>query len=182
MSSDREPDAGAPLRRLTGPVVAFVSQLANGATDPDVPGSAEPQQLEPATVVIVDDEPDIRFILRRMLEDSGRFRIVGECGDGEAAIEAADEHAPDVVLLDLLMPGMDGFEAAPQIIRVSPRTMLVALSALKAEQQAGRVLAAGAFAYIEKSQLGPRLVDGLGALLSDFRRALAGDTVVAPGR
>jgi DNA-binding NarL/FixJ family response regulator len=134
----------------------------------------------PATVLLVDDEEDLRTLIRIGLQRSGEFDVVAEAADGREAIELADRHRPDVVLLDLMMPDVDGREALPQIISRSPSSMVVVLSALQARQEAAPSIAAGAFAYVEKTELGSDMAGKLAALLLDFRRALGGETVLAP--
>jgi CheY-like chemotaxis protein len=80
----------------------------------------------PTTVLIVDDHPSFRSVARLLLESEG-YDVVGEAPDGEAALRLAGELSPDVVLLDLNMPGIDGFEVArrlpagPAIVLVSSR-------------------------------------------------------------
>lgn len=132
------------------------------------------------SVLVVDDEPAIRTLVRMLLERSHRFELAGEATDGAEGTELATRLQPDVVLLDLLMPGVDGREALPRIIRESPRSMVVVLSALSGVDEAEPSFASGAFAYIEKSALG-RLTEEISELYGLFERALDGDTVWAPG-
>jgi len=121
-----------------------------------------------ARVVLVDDEPDIVFLARTLFERDGRFDVVGEAGDGEQAVRLAEHLQPEAVLLDILMPGMDGWEALPLIRRVAPDTAVVVVSALGRRQDvAERATALGAAAYVEKSRLGS--TPGLG-LLTHFHR------------
>jgi DNA-binding NarL/FixJ family response regulator len=138
------------------------------------------RQPRPATVLLVDDEEDLRTLIRIGLQRSGDFEVVAEAANGRAAIDLAAEHQPDVVLLDLMMPGLDGREALPKIVSTSPSSMVVVLSALQARQEAAPSLAAGAFAYVEKTELGADMAGQLTSLLLEFRRALRGETVVAP--
>lgn len=133
----------------------------------------------PASVVIVDDEADLRLLIRLGLQGRDDFRVVGEGADGNEAIALAELHQPDVVLLDLNMPELDGREAIVPILVRSPRSMVVVLSALRAEVEAERLFDKGVFAFIEKGALGGSLADDLAALLDEFRRALRGETVVA---
>lgn len=132
------------------------------------------------SVVVIDDEPAIRTLVQMLLERAEAFELTGEATDGAEGIELVKETQPDVVLLDLLMPGVDGRQALPRIIRESPRSMVVVLSALSGVDEAGPSFARGAFAYIEKSALG-RLTEELTELRELFDRALAGETVWAPG-
>jgi DNA-binding NarL/FixJ family response regulator len=114
-----------------------------------------------ARVVLVDDEPDIVYLARTLFERDGRFNVVGEASDGEGAVRLAERLQPEAVLLDILMPGMDGWEALPLIRRVAPTTAVVVVSALGRRQDvAERASALGAAAYVEKAKLGstPALV------------------------
>src|SRR5690606_26715542 len=90
-------------------------------------GAAERRTL---SVLVVDDEPAIRTLVRMLIDRSGIFEFAGEATDGAEGIELVKELQPDIVLLDLLMPGIDGRQALPTIIRESPRSMVVVLSAL----------------------------------------------------
>src|SRR5881227_1509589 len=114
-----------------------------------------------ATVLLVDDEPDIVFLARTLFESDGRFDVVGEASDGEEAVRLAQQLHPDAVLLDILIPGMDGWQALPLIRRVAPETAVVVVSALGRHRDiAERASALGAAAYVEKAKLGstPSLV------------------------
>ena len=104
---------------------------------------------EPLRVVIVDDTPDLRDLLRMALE-SGGFNVVAEAGDGAEAIEVARAHVPDVILLDLAMPVMDGLEALPTLRELCPDAKIVVLSGFGAAQMTRRAMAAGADGYLQK--------------------------------
>jgi DNA-binding NarL/FixJ family response regulator len=84
---------------------------------------------ETIRVVIADDEADVRLLLRIQLGLEG-FEIAGEASDGQAAIEACRDTEPDVVVLDLLMPGVNGFEAIPKLRRQHPNVAIVAYTAV----------------------------------------------------
>jgi DNA-binding NarL/FixJ family response regulator len=122
-------------------------------------------------VLVVDDEPTVRMLLRVVLGRDGRFEVVGEASDGQQGVDAVVETRPDIVLLDLLMPRMDGHEALPEIRRAAPDTMVLVLSSLSAVDEADRVLAGGAAAFLEKSAMGPGLPDLLLEHLRRFRSA-----------
>ncbi len=104
---------------------------------------------KPLRVVIVDDTPDLRDLLRMALE-SGGFDVVAEAGDGAEAIEVARAHVPDVILLDLAMPVMDGLEALPTLRELCPDAKIVVLSGFGATQMTRRAMAAGADGYLQK--------------------------------
>ena len=101
-------------------------------------------------VVIVDDTPDMRLLVRLSLELDPHIEVVAEGGDGRAAIELAEQHQPDVLLLDLAMPVMDGMQALPRVVRASPRTTVLVLSGFAASAMADEAVAAGAHGYLQK--------------------------------
>lgn len=101
-------------------------------------------------VVLVDDTVEIRRLLRMTLEFDGRFNIVDEAGDGEAAIKATSEKQPDAVILDLAMPVMDGLQAIPQILEEAPQTKILVLSGFDSGSMSAEAIARGAHAYVEK--------------------------------
>lgn len=117
-------------------------------------------------VVIADDVAHLRTLLRIVLERSRRFEVVAEAGNGQQAIEATREHRPDLTLLDLSMPVMDGLEALPVIRQAVPSTAVVVLSGFDAERMEGRALEAGAAAYLVKGILPDVLVAHLIELLA----------------
>lgn len=102
------------------------------------------------SVLLADDVPELRKLLRQVLELSQRFHVIGEAENGLQAIEIAEHHHPDLVLLDISMPVMDGMEALPRIVQVSPATRVVILSGFEADRLAASALEMGASAYIEK--------------------------------
>ena len=91
-----------------------------------------PAVQEAIRVVIADDEEDVRTLLRIQLENLG-FEIVCEAADGRAAIECCDATNPDAVVLDLLMPGVNGFEAIPVLRREHPDVAIIAYTAVAGE-------------------------------------------------
>lgn len=102
--------------------------------------------------VVVDDEPDVRYLLRRRLELSGAFEVVGEAGDGAAAIDLVRQQGPDVVIMDLSMPGVGGLAALPAVREVLPAHGSVVVISGQPSEDARRAVAEGrATAFIEKS-------------------------------
>lgn len=126
-----------------------------------------------ARVVIVDDVRGLRSLLRIILEGSGLYEVVGEGADGREGVALAHEHRPDIVLLDLSMPGMDGLEALPQILRVSPGTKVAILSGLREERLVRQALAAGAVDFILKGASPSEIVERLQAIAPGAGRAPA---------
>jgi DNA-binding NarL/FixJ family response regulator len=105
-------------------------------------------------VVIVDDEPEIVLLERTLLDRDGRFEVVGEGADGTSAVRLARTLQPHVIVLDVLMPVMDGWEALPLIKRVSPDTQVVVVSALGADSELNdRAVWLGAASYLDKLQI-----------------------------
>jgi CheY-like chemotaxis protein len=104
-------------------------------------------------VVVADDEPDVRALLGIALGLRGGFTVVGEAADGAEAAEMCDRSHPDAVVLDLLMPGLDGWEAIDRIRRCAPDTQIIVFSAVRAEQAQEESLRRGADAYVEKGHV-----------------------------
>ncbi|HVK29066.1 MAG TPA: PAS domain S-box protein [Nocardioides sp.] len=106
---------------------------------------------ERARVVLVDDSPELRTLIRVRLQASGLFDVVGEGGDGGEALMLAHEHAPDLMLLDTSMPVLDGLEALPLVLAVSPTTKVVVFTGFEGRGLAERARHLGATDFIEKS-------------------------------
>ena len=128
------------------------------------PASADETEAAGITVVIADDTPDMRMVLRLALSDEEGFSVVGEAGDGAEAVDLASRHQPDVVVLDLAMPVMDGLTAIPLIRAASPASKVVVLSGYGSEEMLEAALEAGADAYVVKG----RPMESLGRLLRDL--------------
>ena len=106
----------------------------------------------PIRVFLCDDVPAMRIVLRAVLEEDGDVEVVGEAGDGEEAVALIGELQPDVVVLDLSMPRLDGLEAIPRIHEVSPDSRIVVFSGYAAERMAPLALAVNAARYVEKGR------------------------------
>ena len=104
----------------------------------------------PWRVLLVDDSEDLRFLLRLKMESWEQFSIVGEAHDGESAVEMAARHQPDLVMLDLAMPGMDGLQALPLIREAVEGVRVVVLSGFDQAVMAAKATEAGADGYLEK--------------------------------
>lgn len=102
-------------------------------------------------VVIADDSEDVRFLLRLRFERGGEFIVVGEADNGRDAVTLVAEHRPDVIVLDLAMPHMDGLQAAAAIRRAHPDTAIIVLSGYGEEAMQERALQAGADDYVTKA-------------------------------
>lgn len=133
------------------------------------------QQAEPARTLLVDDVEGIRDLIGSTLRDSRSFRVVGEAANGEQAIEKARKLQPDLVLLDLSMPRMDGLEALPEIRREVPGVTVIVLSGFKSDRMENLVLDLGAAAYVEKGADPERLLAELRTHIGDGATAKAVD-------
>lgn len=135
--------------------------------DDPPPGHLEEGALMPSTssdgsgvgVLLVDDAEDLRFLFRYTLQRDGRFRVVGEASDGLEAIAKAEALQPQVILLDVAMPKLDGLGALPRIREAAPQAVIIVLSGFGGEKMADRALAAGAAAYIEKGAATPHIIE-----------------------
>lgn len=101
-------------------------------------------------VLIVDDHQMVRFGTRRLLEDESGLQIVGEASSGEEAIEAVDALNPQVVLMDVQMPGIGGLEATRRCLRIAPDVKVIALSMHDGEPFPSKLFEAGAKGYVSK--------------------------------
>ena len=101
-------------------------------------------------VLVVDDNEDARFLLRKRLDQKRQFQIVGEASDGAEALARIEELDPDIVIMDVQMPGMDGIEATRLIRERFPRTSVLAYSAFGEEQHVTAMREAGAVGYVLK--------------------------------
>jgi len=147
-------------------------------------------------VLVVDDHPVWRDGVRADLERAGDVVVVGEAADGGEAIETAREVMPDLVLMDLNLPGVSGAEATRRIVEESPHVKVLILSASGAEADVLEAVKAGAAGYLLKSATAAELLDAvrrvaggepvfspsLAALvLGEFRRMAAGPASPEPG-
>jgi DNA-binding NarL/FixJ family response regulator len=111
-------------------------------------------------VLLVDDQPPFRMAARAVVEASDGFEVVGEAETGEASVELARELLPDLVLMDVNLPGIDGLEATRQILSEARPVVVLLLSTYEAEEYAPKAAECGASAYIPKSEFLPdRLVE-----------------------
>lgn len=102
-------------------------------------------------ILLIDDDEDIRLLARSALDLDGRFDVVGEGGDGNEAIRLAAEHEPDIVLLDLEMPWLDGAEAVPHIRRAVPACVIALWTVEPHGRRAAEAMALGASVLLDKS-------------------------------
>ncbi len=129
--------------------------------------------METVKILIADDHAFVREGTRRILEQEPDLEVVAEAGDGDEAVKYACELKPDVALLDVSMPRMDGIEATKQIKALCPSVAILILSAYDDDQFIFGLLEAGAAGYLLKSVRGKEIVDAI-------RAVHAGESVLHP--
>lgn len=174
-----QPESGITTAQPAGE--AFFSALATGmanalAVSDDVerfaprfeevvpdftPADRAPSREASRRVMLVDDNADIRMLLRIGLETTGGFSIVAEAGNGQEALDALDVECPDVVLLDLSMPVMDGMTALPLLIARCAEARVVVFSAQDTPAVRHEVAARGGFAFVRKDAAIADIADDL---------------------
>lgn len=125
------------------------------------------------TIVLADDHHVVRQGLRSLLEAEPDFSVVGEAGDGVGAAQLVERLRPDVLVLDLMMPGLNGLEVTRQVSRRSPQTHVVILSMHANEAHVLEALRSGAEAYVLKESTSAELVHAV-------REAVAGRRYLSP--
>jgi len=120
-------------------------------------------------VLITDDQTLFRSGLAKLLEADKRIQVVGEAGDGEEAIEMVDSVAPDVVLMDLKMPNLDGVEATARITAAHPEVKVLVLTTFDADNHFIQALKAGASGYVLKDSEPEAIVSSILAVVSGER-------------
>ena len=124
-------------------------------------------------VLVVDDHDLVRTGITRMLADIDGLQVVGEADSGESALKLARELKPDVVLLDVKMPGIGGLEATRKLLRSHPDTKVVAVTVCEEDPFPTRLLQAGAAGYLTKGA-------GLDEMVQAIRLAFAGQRYISP--
>jgi two-component system, NarL family, response regulator LiaR len=127
----------------------------------------------PITIILVDDHEVVRNGVRAYLETLPDFQVVGEAASGNEAIGLVSDLIPDLALMDLIMPGLDGVETIRQIKKISPRTQVVVLTSYHEDVHIFPALKAGAISYILKDMKMDKLVDAL-------HRAVQGEVTLHP--
>ncbi len=125
------------------------------------------------TILLVDDHEVVRQGVRAFFEAHAEFDVVGEAKNGAEAVKMAEEHIPNVVLMDLIMPGMDGVEATRLIKNISPRTQIVVLTSYHENEHIFPALQAGALSYILKDERMDELAEAV-------KKAAVGEAVLHP--
>ncbi|PWT78722.1 MAG: DNA-binding response regulator [Chloroflexi bacterium] len=128
---------------------------------------------EPITVLIVDDHLLVRQGVRAFFETQPDIRVLADTGSGDEAIQMAAELVPDVVLMDLVMPGMDGVEATRLLRRTSPRSQVLVLTSYHQDEHIFPAIRAGALSYLLKDVSPAELAEAV-------RKAARGEAVLHP--
>jgi DNA-binding NarL/FixJ family response regulator len=123
--------------------------------------------------LVVDDQELVRGGLSAMLEARDDLEVVGEAEDGERAVELARRHAPDVVLMDIRMPRMDGIEATRRIVQLPDAPRVLILTTFDVDEYVYEAMRAGAAGFLLKDTSSSRLADGI-------RTVAAGEALLAP--
>ena len=121
------------------------------------------------TIMLVDDHDLVRTGVKRLLEDSGGLRVVAEATNGEDAMRLVRETNPDVVLMDINMPGLNGMEATPRLLRQKPDLKIIIVSMHTEELYPQRVLKAGAMGYLTKGARIEEIVHAIHEVLAGRR-------------
>jgi DNA-binding NarL/FixJ family response regulator len=127
----------------------------------------------PITVLVVDDHPVTRDGLRSALDLTGELRVVGEAGSGEEAIEAVEQIQPDIVFMDVRMPGMSGIQAAREIRERHPGTKVILFTVDESRASIAEAIQAGVSGYLLKDV-------GTSELVNAARLAMQGKAVIHP--
>lgn len=121
------------------------------------------------TIVLADDHPVVRRGLRSLLEGEADLQVIGEAGDGIEAVRLTERLKPDVILVDLMMPGMTGLEVTRQIVSRVPRTQVVVLSMYDSDAYVREAVRGGASGYVLKEASPSDLVDAIRAVATGHR-------------
>jgi len=124
-------------------------------------------------VLTVDDHPVVRAGVGALINDTGDLEVIAEATDGEEAVLLYERHRPDVVVMDVRMPNVDGVRAIRRIVASHPDARIVALTSYEGDADVYRALQAGARGFLLKASLGASLVDAI-------RRAANGERIVPP--
>lgn len=120
-------------------------------------------------ILLVDDHPIVRQGLRSLLESQPNYEVIGEAEDGLAAIEAVEQLRPDVLVLDVMMPGLNGLEVIKRVHQSAPQTQVVVLSLHANEPYVLEALRSGAAAYVLKASSNDNLIEAIKAVAAGKR-------------
>ncbi len=149
MTEDKEGPEG-PRQQQTGPTK----------------GSHIPPMI---SIVLADDHHLVRQGLRALLSTERSFQVIGEAADGRAALEAVEKHRPDVLILDVSMPGLDGLEVARQVTQRHPHVRTVIVSMHAGEEYVLKAMRSGAQGYVLKDASADTLVEAVHSVVAGRR-------------
>jgi two-component system, NarL family, response regulator LiaR len=129
--------------------------------------------MTPIRILLADDHVMVREGTRRILEKEADLKVVGEASDGRETVTLAEQEHPDIAIVDISMPVMNGIEATKGIKRLSPQTAVLVLTAYDDDQYVFAILEAGAAGYLLKNARGSELIDAV-------RRVSEGESVLHP--
>lgn len=131
--------------------------------------TATPTTQQTITVMCVDDHPLVRKGIASILATEATFKLVGEAGNGQEAVAMFRELHPDVVLMDLRMPEMDGIEATRQIRQINPEAKIIALTSYDGDQDIYKAIEAGVRGYILKEMVHTKVIDAIQTVFAGKR-------------
>ena len=127
----------------------------------------------PITILLADDHTVVRQGIVKLLEGERNLKVIGEAGNGRDAVSKVEQFKPDVVLMDISMPLLNGIEATRQIKRIRPQTKVIILSMHSHDRFIGELLTLGASGYLVKDSTGADIIMAINA-------AMKGDTFLSP--
>jgi two-component system NarL family response regulator len=130
-------------------------------------------EIRPIRILVVDDHPLMRLGLRTRIDAEPDMEVVGEAGDGHAAVAAYAQHKPDIMLLDLRLPGMDGPETIAVVRKSDPDARIIVVTTYDADEDVYRAVQAGARGYLLKGTFAEGMLEAI-------RNVYAGRRLIAP--
>ena len=116
-------------------------------------------------ILIADDHSLMRVGIRSMLESEGTFRVVGECGNGEEAVQSTQDLNPDVIIMDLMMPMMNGADATAAILEKKPDAKIIVLTSFGSSAEMAKAIKAGAVGALLKESPSEELIGAINAIM-----------------
>ncbi len=147
--------------------------MGSGGSNPSLSAIVCRKELSLITVLLVDDHQLIRTAIKNLLDGVDGIRVIGDANSGEEAVKVARAKAPNVVLMDIKMPGIGGLEAARKILRYNPDIKILGLSACKDDPLPARFVQAGASGFVTKDA-------GIEELVRAIREVHAGKRYLTP--
>jgi DNA-binding NarL/FixJ family response regulator len=135
-------------------------------TNSDLDSGTKPKKKAPISIVIADDHPLFRQSIKNLLESENDLKVIGEAGDGKEAIRLAAELQPDIVLMDITMPRVDGLEATRRIKATQSNIAVLVLTIHSDDQHIIGILEAGAAGYLTKSVFGEEVIQSVRAVVT----------------